>query len=314
MTTVPQTPTTPPLRSIPVPEPSKTFFDYPDADIILRSCDSQEFRVLKVYIIKSSPVLSKKIQAISGPSDYAISTGADETLLPILHLPENGAIVFTLLTFVFPVPTVLPSTVEETMHLLSVAQMYEMGSVLTHIRACIAALQDPLIQPDNALRIYSLAYDYGLRPEVLQAGRITLKSPLTIENLEGKLDAMPGDHLYELWRYHQKVKANLSSNIDEFRQSGACCSAFQGLDCGIPKWIEDYICTLVQEPSHFDIIQFTLAWHVSCSARPNIKRGARSYCSRLPGQTIGKFWTALTTFVHANMEKVRVDTWGALCN
>ena len=45
-------------------------FDDPDADIIIRSCDSQEFGVLKFYLIKSSPVLKGSIQdAASKPPD-----------------------------------------------------------------------------------------------------------------------------------------------------------------------------------------------------------------------------------------------------
>jgi hypothetical protein len=32
--------------------------DYPDSDIVLRSSDSRDFRVLKVFIDKSSPVLA----------------------------------------------------------------------------------------------------------------------------------------------------------------------------------------------------------------------------------------------------------------
>jgi hypothetical protein len=38
-------------------------FDYPEADIILRSSDSYEFRVLKLYIIHSSPKLGEKVLA-----------------------------------------------------------------------------------------------------------------------------------------------------------------------------------------------------------------------------------------------------------
>ncbi|KAH8985659.1 hypothetical protein EDB86DRAFT_2833071 [Lactarius hatsudake] len=37
---------------------NETFrFDYPGSDIILRSCDSHNFRVPKLYIVNSSPVL-----------------------------------------------------------------------------------------------------------------------------------------------------------------------------------------------------------------------------------------------------------------
>jgi len=36
-------------------------FDYPDADVILRSPDSYEFRVLKTHIVHSSPILGEKV-------------------------------------------------------------------------------------------------------------------------------------------------------------------------------------------------------------------------------------------------------------
>jgi hypothetical protein len=41
-------------------------FDYPGADIILRSQDSSLFRVPKIYIANSSPILSDLIQRAFG--------------------------------------------------------------------------------------------------------------------------------------------------------------------------------------------------------------------------------------------------------
>ncbi len=41
----------------PVVSLENLLFDYPEADIILRSSDSYEFRVIKTYIFHSSPVL-----------------------------------------------------------------------------------------------------------------------------------------------------------------------------------------------------------------------------------------------------------------
>ena len=169
-------------------------FDYPDADIILRSSDSRDFRVLKSFIIKSSPILDKLIQTSSDLPADAVSAGTD-TPLPIVRMPESGAILQSLLTFILPVPPVLPPGVEGTMELLPVAQKYEMGHILIHIRGSIALQDPPFIRESNALQVYSLAQKYGLRPEVVQAARLTLKFTLTIENLEGKLDTMRGDHL-----------------------------------------------------------------------------------------------------------------------
>jgi hypothetical protein len=279
-------------------------YDYPDADIILRSSDSRDFRVLKLLIIKSSPVLDKLIKAT--PDLPAATVPADtETPLPVVRISETGDLLHNLLTFILPVPPVLPSTVEKTLELLSVAQKYEMAHILIHIRGSIALQDPPLICKGNSLRVYSLAQKYGLRPEVVQAARLTLKSTLTIENLEGNLDVMPGDHLHELWKYHQRVEENLVSTIEVFRGSGAY-KALNNLKCvalassGIPKWIDDHIYWMAWTPSYFDLFEFqsTLARHLSSLTQQCI------CCASLPRHAMDEFWTALTTFVHANMEQV----------
>ena len=281
----------------------ETPLDYPDADIILRSSDSRDFRVLKLYIIKRSPVLDKLIQATSDLPTTTDLSGTD-TPLPIVHMHESAAILHSLLTFILPVPPVLPPSVEETMKLLSVAQKYEMGHVLIYIRGIIALQDPPLICKGNALHVYAVARKYGPRREVVEAARITLKSALTIENLEGKLDVVPNDHLHELWRYHQRVREKLVSNMDAFRGSDAY-KALDALKCadrnpsGIPEWIDDFIRTMTLTPSSFNLFEFqsALARHVRAGRQC-------SFCTRLPEEPIDKFWTALKTFLHANLEKV----------
>ena len=281
-------------------------FDFPDADIILRSSNSRDFPVLKLFITKSSPVLDKLIQTAS---DSAVSTlPANAMPLPVINMSESGAILYSLLTFILPMPPVLPPSVEETLELLSVAQKYEMSHVLAHIRGSISLRDPPLIHGSNALRVYSLAQKYGLRQEVVQAARLTVRSTLTIENLEGKLDVMPGDHLYELWKYHRRLQGELMSNVKEFRLSSAY-RALNGLNCvstsyKIPKWIDDYICFMASTPSSFNPFEFqsTLVRHVTNRDR---LQGKQCFaCSCLPEEVIERFWTALTAFVNANMEEV----------
>jgi len=315
METILQSPIAPPPQSTPddhEPPRAKTFFDDPDADIIICSCDSQEFRVLKLYIIKCSPVLSKRIQTISDPLRPAISSSA-ETRLPVVQLSDCGAILSTLLTFIFPVPSVLPPTLDEVMELLSVAQKYEMVSVLADIRSSIALKNPPLIYPENALGAYSLAKKYGLRQEAAQAARITLTFTLSIENLEGKPDLPRGIELHELWTYHQSVQSNLLSNVDNFRTTTA--GTLTGLQClartqwgpGIPLWIDNYILSIVRNPSYFDPVEFqtTLACHVREATGARSGNGCAS-CTRIPRQTMRTFWTALTNFVNENIAKVSV--------
>ena len=284
--------------------------DYPDADIVLRSSDSQDFQVQKLFILKSSPVLNKLIQVASDLSDDTIPVHA-ETFLPVVQLSEDGTILSSLLTFLLPMLPVLPPTLEETIELLSVAQKYEMSHVLVHIRGSIALKDPPLVNKSNALYVYSLAQKYGLRQEMVRAARITLKSTLTIESLQGKLNLMPSDHLHELWMYHQRVRANLMTNVNEFRRSAAC-TALKSLHCvltssKILKWIDDYIVSLASTPSLFDLTEFqsALAQHAATAGNSTGGPGRGcSFCACLPGQTIDEFWTALTTFVHENTETV----------
>src|SRR5882762_1956171 len=98
-------------------------FDYPGADLILRSQDSHDFQVLKVFITNNSPVLEELIRrTLDSPGDANA-----EVSLPVVQLPDRGEILRYLLTFIFPVTPVTPSTHEEAMELLSVAQKYQMG-------------------------------------------------------------------------------------------------------------------------------------------------------------------------------------------
>ena len=223
-------------------------FDYPDADIILRSADSYEFRVLKMYIVHSSPILGEKVLIPDNPEPTPTipaepdAEDAAANALCVVQLPIEGAILFSLLTYIFPVPPVIPSTVEKVMELLSVAQMYKMDVILTHIRNHIAQQEPPFIREETAFLIYSLSQKHALRAEALQAARCTLSfSSLTIEDVakEDVLGMMPGAFLHELWKYHQRVRSNLSSDLKEFKTSSALTilgdSSCESINSDIPS-------------------------------------------------------------------------------
>ncbi|KAF8263843.1 hypothetical protein EI94DRAFT_552924 [Lactarius quietus] len=158
----------------------------PHADIILRSSDLHDLRVQKSYVVDTSPVLGEQIMAKTcyGTGPGAITMGS----LPVVRLPESHTILSSLLTFVFPVTSVLPPTIEQIMELLSVAQKYEMTTTLARIRDCASRRDPPLICANTALQVYSLAWEYGLPEETLLAAKETLRSPMTINTYEDKLD------------------------------------------------------------------------------------------------------------------------------
>jgi hypothetical protein len=293
------------LISVPILDgPSSTtvkLFDfYPGADIILCSSKYHEFRVPKRYILNSSPVLTKLILTSSNSHDTA----------PIVHLNENCTVLSGLLTFIFPVSPALPPTAEQTMELLSVAHKYEMDSVVTHIRDHISRQDPPFVRPENALCVYSLAQKYRLREEALQAARMSLTSTMTIEDLDDKLDIMPGSFLHELWKYHQRVRGSLMLDLIEFRRSGAR-GTLKGLHCnktssfGYPSWLDDYFELMAKSPAAFDLTRFhmTLLRH---SAAGSFSSGC-SHCASIPIETIQLFWAALTAVVHKSFKSVSND-------
>src|SRR6266404_4555728 len=139
--------------------PAEYALDHPHADIILRSCDSLEFRVPRIYIIDSSPILGELIQApgnspdISNPSKFNATTRTDfsSASLPVYHLPEHGDVLSSLLSYVIISMTPqLPPTIENIMELLSVAQKYQMALALAHIRDHISRQNPPLIRKTTA--------------------------------------------------------------------------------------------------------------------------------------------------------------------
>ena len=290
--------------------------NYPDADVILRSCDSFEFRVLKLYIIHSSPILGEKVLISPNPQSNApaITAGSESEVnassLPVVQLPDSGAILLSLLSYIFPVPPVLPATVAQTMELLSVAQKYKMDVILTHIRNHIAQQDPPFIREDTAFHVYSLAQKYGLRKEALQAARSTLSfSNLSIEELECGLDMMPGVFLHELWKYHQRVRSNLTVDLEEFRTSRErglvtlAASSCKG-STGIPSWLDQYILTIGTSPTLFDLTKFHMALSSHVQRSRNRGGGGCTCCASISHKRIGAFWAALTAVVSDSIADV----------
>ena len=268
------------------------------ADTVLRSRDSCDIRVPKHYVAKFSPALGALIQ---GASNSTIPTKA-EAPLPTVQLPESGATLISLLSFIIPIFPALPPTsaIEATMELLSAAQKYEMNSVLAHIRLCLAQ-QDPyFIHTDNAFRAYSLAQKYGLRQEAVKAARLTFKFPLALHDLVGRVDIMPGAHLHELWTFHERAQDYIAGGLVDFRNSSAS-SMLKGLECischfsDIPRWVDLYLSRTVVHPSHHDFVRFQKNW----------ARHVRD-CECILPEIVGTIWTAINTVVRDNMDKVSI--------
>ena len=272
--------------------------DDPDADIILRSREHREFRVLKLHITKISPVLRDLIQSASSSH-----TSDATSSLPSVQLSDSDVTLYSLLTFILPMHPVLPSTLEHTIVLLSAAQKYQMDSILSHIRLVVRSQDPPFIRPETAFRAYSLARMHGLRQEALQAARTTLTFQFTIEDLEDELDAIHGIYLHELWTYYQSVRTHLKTDLEAFRTTGMPVPTPCGRQTshGTPIWLDTYVGSIAESPALFDLTEFHMRFSL------HVSQNNGRCCSTMPGKAVRNFWTNLTNVVHSCMTKVGLD-------
>jgi hypothetical protein len=166
--------------------------------------------------------------------------------------------------------------------------------------------------------MYALAQKYGLRQEALQTARaIFMKQSMTLESFDNlnKLDIMPGASLYGLWKYHERVRTILASDLSEFTVSCAR-GTITGLRCielsssQIPTWLDHYTESIGDTPKLFDFaeLNFAMARHIKDKANE-----VSCECASIPSQTIREFWEALESVVYDSFEKVSVQncraTW-----
>ena len=284
-------------------------FEFRGADLILRSHDSHHFRVPRSYIVNSSPVLEELIQKALNSPDAAHGEAAS---LPVVQLPESGAILHSLLTFIFPVTTTPPSTAEGIMELLSAASKYQMVSVMDHIRDSVTIKKILYSQRHTTLLVYSLAQTYGLRLEALRAAAHLLTYPMDIEDLEYDLGMMSGASLYELWKYHKKFRDILTSRLDKFKTSvaprtltGLHCKELSGSSPShmIPRWLDVYIKSTIENPKLFSFVELSMALvrHVGDGAR-----SSGCACASITSQTMHSLWKALESVYSRSSVKVCV--------
>ncbi len=86
--------------------PPKTF-NVSDANLILRSSDLVDFRVHKSVLAMVSPFFQDML-SLPQPSDSESADG-----LPVVRLTENSELLNSLISLLYPIPTVVPNTYEK---------------------------------------------------------------------------------------------------------------------------------------------------------------------------------------------------------
>ena len=173
--------------------------DVPDASIILRSSDKVNFRVHKSVLAMSSPFF-KTLLSLPQPPDEELVDG-----LPVVALSEDAGLLNSLISLLYPISPVIPSSYEKVFALLSACQKYEMDAVQSNVRAAIKLGTFPAPVKAQGFSAYAMASSMRLVPEMENAARLTLGQPMTFESLGEDLRSFKGRALCDLIRYRKRA-------------------------------------------------------------------------------------------------------------
>jgi hypothetical protein len=176
-----------------------------DANIIIRSSDKVTFRVHKSLLAMSSPFFERQLsQALPQPPDSELVDG-----LPVLQLSEDADLLNSLVSLLYPISPVIPSSYGKVFALLAACQKYDMISIQSDIRAAIKLGTFPATPVGTeAFRGYAIASSMGLVLETENAVHHTLDYPLTFESLGETLRAFTGRALCDLVSRRKRLGLN----------------------------------------------------------------------------------------------------------
>jgi hypothetical protein len=134
--------------------------------------------------------------------------------LPVVDISEDAELVRSLVTFLYPVPSEIPTSWDKILALLSAAQKYDMGAVQTYIRGEVARRK--VLDGANAFCVYAIASNSRLIPEMNMAASLTLDSPMTFEHLGRDLRLFERSGLHELANFRKSCRDQLITCFQAF--------------------------------------------------------------------------------------------------
>ncbi|KAI0752896.1 hypothetical protein C8Q80DRAFT_1267366 [Daedaleopsis nitida] len=178
-------------------------FNSKDADVVLRSSDSVDFKVHKHTVSLASPVLAALIHHAPRPPPPP-SGSRRHRRRPVVSLSEPSEFLEIFLRFVYPVPEP-PVTLHDLATLLELAAKYDSPSVVSRVRL---HLQRSDFLEADPLQVYALASFARMDDVVRVAARHTLSRPIPPSDKLTDVHLLSGTALVRLLDYRtQCVRA-----------------------------------------------------------------------------------------------------------
>ena len=179
-------------------------FDRADADLILRTSDNVNFRVIKVLLAMGSPFFEDMFSLPQSASDTAADDGSEmKDGLSVVPVSETARTLEMLLLMCYPLGAVeqpVLDRIEDVNWLLDAAIKYSFGSVEKRLREALIA---PQFLQDNAVGVFAVACRHKMISEAKAAARAALEKPIDEAPLGPEVDMLSGANLLRLLKYHK---------------------------------------------------------------------------------------------------------------
>jgi BTB/POZ domain len=183
-----------------------------DANVIIQSCDLVNFRVHQRALAMSSPFFDDMFSLPQPqPSDEDVVDG-----LPVVRLSEDAEVLNSLISMLYPIPSVLPNSYDKALTLLATSQKYDMAGAQSRIRAEIQSKIFPVLTGPETFRSYAISSSGKLPSEIGKLARLTLDFPMTFEYLCDELPSFEGRALRDLVGFRKRCRDNLVSCFESF--------------------------------------------------------------------------------------------------
>ncbi|THH28372.1 hypothetical protein EUX98_g5822 [Antrodiella citrinella] len=218
------------------PCPSAKLFDAAvpfnriDADLILRSNDSVDFRVHRAILEMSSSFFAEGLDALDKRNIGM--TLPEDGCLPICYFYADSHTINLVLRHVYPFPTPDVQDIGNAFDVLQVAREYDFRLVTTAMKKTVLRLAE-----ESPLKVYARASLRRCEGEMRVAARLSLRYPI-LDAYTPELEKLSAGTYHRLLSYHRLCGRVAAAVIDDLRWATILYDA----GCDTPSWSSCQLC------------------------------------------------------------------------
>lgn len=253
-------------------------FDYPDADLVLRSSspNPDDFYVHRCILSTASPFFKEMFTLPQPPSE-----DGKPLPTPVLDVAEDAETLDKLLRFVYPMTNPPVDSLDELVLILAAACKYDMPAVVESLRR---NLIEPRFITEAPLRVYAIATRFDLEEEAKVASKYSLAINILDSPLSDDLKFITAYSYHRLLNLHRH-RAEAAQKLLKIPDNVKCmmCNGTHYGPFLAPRWWQDFSDRATQELSMrptSDVI-FSMQF---------LAHSAKAGCERCAGSILGAHW------------------------